>query len=113
MVSNASAIAREIDFIYEDECPNVAAARANLEQALDLAGLPPRWVEHRIGTAGVPERAPGFGSPTILVDGRDAGGAEPGAEQCCRVYANGSGVPSVESTVGALRESRTPCGEPM
>ena len=100
MVSNAAAPA--IDFIYEDDCPNVAAARANLQQALEFAGLPPRWSEHRIGTAGVPERARGFGSPTILVDGRDVGGAEPGAEQCCRLYGNGSGVPSVQSIVAAL-----------
>lgn len=95
-----------VDFIYGDDCPHVDAARANLKEALDRAGLPARWSEHRIGDPRVPTRARGFGSPTILVAGRDVGGSEPGAEHCCRVYANASGVPPVESILAALEEGR-------
>jgi hypothetical protein len=91
-----------IDFIYDDTCPNVEAARANLREALGQAGLPAAWSEHRIGDPSVPERTRGFGSPTILVDGRDVAGVQPSTEQCCRVYATGGGVPPVELIVRAL-----------
>ena len=29
-----------VELLYEKECPNVAAARANLDRAFALAGLP-------------------------------------------------------------------------
>jgi hypothetical protein len=95
-----------VDFIYDDDCPNVEAARANLRAALSELSMPPSWSEHRIGDPAVPERARGFGSPTILVDGRDVVGAEPGVERCCRIYATGGGVPSVELIVRALENPR-------
>lgn len=91
-----------VDFIYDDDCPNAEAARANLRTALVEVGLPASWSEHRIGDPAVPERARGYGSPTILVDGRDVAGVEPSAEQCCRVYAGAGGVPPVNLIVRAL-----------
>ena len=49
-----------------------------------------------------------YGSPTILIDGRDVAGLAPGDEQpSCRIYDNGAGaldvVPSVERIADALR----------
>lgn len=97
-----------IDLVYDVECPNVAQARANLRRALARAKLPARWQEHRIGDHESPPRVLGFGSPTILVDGRDVAGEAPGAEACCRLYASNSGegragrAPTVESITRAL-----------
>ena len=94
-------------FIYDYDCPNVEAARANLSSALTGCGLPPNWDEHRIGDPEVPQRAQGFGSPTILVDGKDVAGATPEAEQCCRAYETEGGVPRVEVIAAAIKDAVT------
>lgn len=92
-----------VDFIYDADCPNVAAARANLMRALSEAGVSPRWREHRIGDPDLPEAVRGFGSPTVLVNGRDVAGSSRGSEICCRVY-GGARAPSVETITAALVE---------
>jgi len=94
-----------VDFIYDDDCPNVQAARAHLKQAFAAAGLAPSWTEHRIGARDLPQRVRGFGSPTILVDGQDVAGAAPQADHCCRIYATGGGVPSVDLIAAALAKA--------
>ncbi len=91
-----------VDLVFNHACPNVAAARANLMRAFAQSGVAPRWHEHRIGDPAAPERVRGFGSPTVLVDGRDVAGAVPGAEACCRLYDDGR-APSVERIAQALR----------
>jgi len=91
-----------VDFVYALDCPNAEAARANLLQAFPHAGFSPSWTEHRIGDPAAPERVHGYGSPTILVNGRDIAGAEPSTEACCRIYSNGQGVPTVEMIAAAL-----------
>ena len=91
-----------IDFIYDDACPNVERAREHLRAALEQVGRTAVWVEHRIGDPDVPARARGYGSPSILVDGRDVAGDGSSAEQCCRIYADGDGVPPVAWIVRAL-----------
>jgi hypothetical protein len=94
-----------IDLVYDLDCPNVAAARANLLEAFARTGVPPSWAEHVIGDAAIPERVRGYGSPTLLIDGRDVAGVEPGSSTCCRVYAgaeSNSGAPSVELIARAL-----------
>lgn len=94
-----------VDLVYDSDCPNVVLARSNLMRAFSKAGIAARWQEHRIGDPASEARVRGFGSPTILVDGRDVVGAEPGAELCCRVYAAGDateGAPSVADIAAAL-----------
>jgi len=93
-----------VDLVYDSECPNVKATRANLMRAFSRAGTTARWMEHQIGTPDSPAHVRGFGSPTVLVDGADVGGLAPGAESCCRVYERG-GAPSVESIAAALAHS--------
>lgn len=90
-----------VDFVVDEDCPNVKAARANLMRAFSSAGVPAHWQEHLIGSAEAPPHVRGFGSPTILVNGVDVGGLGAGAEDCCRVY-EGGGVPSVELIAAAL-----------
>lgn len=101
-----------IELIYSPDCPNVAAARAQLVKAFAEARLAPQWSEHSTADPGLPAHARGFGSPTILVDGRDVAGAIPGGSaDCCRLYTDETGsrteVPSVSSVVAALTRGRS------
>jgi hypothetical protein len=73
-----------VDLVYADDCPNVSLARANLLIAFGRAGVKPKWSEHRIGDPEAPARTRGYGSPTILVDGRDVAGLPPSGEISCR-----------------------------
>lgn len=93
-----------VDFVYDENCPNVKAARANLIRAFARIGLPARWTEHQIGAPEAPLRVRGFGSPTVLVDGEDVGGLAAGAEECCRLYPGG-GAPGVELIAEALSQA--------
>ncbi len=95
-----------IDFIWAADCPNVKATRANLMTAISRTGAPATWKEWRIGDDAVPERARGFGSPTILINGRDVGGASGGDGESCRLYESAGGklggVPEVDAIATAL-----------
>ena len=75
-----------IELLYDKECPNTSEARANLEQALAAVGLPPSWSERELSSADTPPQARAFGSPTVLVNGRDVAGGQPGDAASCRVY---------------------------
>jgi len=97
-----------VDLVYELDCPNVEAARANLLRAFSEIGRTPQWCEYRIGAADLPLYARGFGSPTVLVAEHDVAGSEPGTDACCRLYADGdgaTGVPPVAQIAGALERA--------
>jgi len=99
-----------IDLIFDADCPNARQARINLRRALELAGFPGRrreWVRTDVAT---PHDLRRFGSPTILVGGRDVAGAEPlDGTGACRSYQDEnlqrSGVPSVSMIFAALHEN--------
>jgi mercuric ion transport protein len=98
-----------VDLVYDVECPNVGTARANLMRGFALAGLKPAWCEHRIGDPAAPVTVRGYGSPTILVDGRDVAGVLPTADACCRLYTDKgrrTGAPPVEQIARMLVASR-------
>lgn len=100
-----------IELVYDQSCPNVAAARDQIREALSLAGLPPHWQEWDRESVETPAVLRPFGSPTILVDGQDV--TELGDKQSalptansCRVYldADGmTGVPPIRLIVSALQ----------
>lgn len=100
----------EVDLVFDTECPNVDDARALLRTALAEAGLPETWREWERDAEGTPAELRGLGSPTILVNGVDVSGVEPGAgsvdrANCCRVYENDGrlrGVPPLKAVLGAL-----------
>ena len=96
-----------IEFLYEKTCPNITDARDALRLALEQAGLPQEWREWERNDPAAPAHARQYGSPTILVDGRDVGGEEPNDEPSCRIYANepgrNRGVPSVGQIMIALK----------
>ena len=97
---------RRVELVYDPDCPNVQAARAQLLRAFEVLDLTPRWQEWRSGDPETPEHARGYASPTILVDGQDVGGAETiDGMASCRIYERGdgfAGTPSVEEIVEAL-----------
>lgn len=97
-----------VELVYDADCPNVAEARTALRQACAQAGVPVAWVEWNRKGAESPTYARGYGSPTILVNGKDIAGVAPGeGADSCRIYADGSvgfrRVPPVQQIVAALR----------
>lgn len=99
-----------VELIYDMDCPNVGEARAVLLKAFVHANVQPSWSEMDRKAADSPAYARSYGSPTILINGRDVAGAssaEPA--DCCRLYpqANGyQGVPALPHVVEALNHAR-------
>lgn len=96
-----------IEFLYDRDCPNVADARDALRHALERSKLPARWREWERGDPTAPAHARRYGSPTILVDGRDIAGEPAADEPSCRIYTTAAGrnrgVPPIETIVNALK----------
>ena len=98
----------KVELIYDLDCPNVEDAREQLRRALAEVGQPPGWQEWDRGDPSSPAYARAYGSPSVLVDGRDVAGALPSEDaDCCRFYGDGkgrlAGVPPVEAIVRAIR----------
>jgi len=99
-----------VEFITDRDCPNVPAARSQLLRALVRAGLPARWQEWDRCAADTPRTVRNYGSPTILVNGKDITEAAPsGGADCCRLYRRRggrlAGVPEVGDIAEALRKA--------
>lgn len=99
-----------VELLYDRACPNIQATRENLSRALLSENLPSNWTEWEQASPDAPAYVRGFGSPTVLIDGRDVAGVAPGDEfSYCRLYksaGNGkNGVPSVALIHAALLHS--------
>lgn len=98
-----------VELVYFEGCPNVPLARDRLAQAFAAAGLAPQWREWERNDPASPVHVRAFGSPSILVNGRDVTGMEPSRDDvgACRVYSQQSGkfegAPAVDILVKALR----------
>ena len=99
----------KVELIYDEHCPNVEIARRRLAKAMQNAGPGHNWIEWNQADAASPEYTRRFGSPTVLVDGRDVAGCSPGeAEGSCRLYrsVNGwEGAPAIETIASALSQA--------
>lgn len=97
-----------IEFIYDRDCPNVEGARAALRDALLALKRTPMWQEWDRADGHAPEYVRAYGSPTILVDGKDIAGMPPGDASACRIYRNDKGntrgIPDTQLILAALRE---------
>jgi hypothetical protein len=96
-----------IELIYDHNCPNVDAARRLLEKAFSEFGRAPSWREWEQHDRTAPAYAQEYGSPTILVNGKDIANNEPAkTDGMCRVYRNPdgtfSGIPPLERIMHAL-----------
>ena len=99
-----------VELIYDADCPNVPAARSQLIKAFTRTGVSARWQEWERGSPGTPDHARAYGSPTILVDGKDIAGVVPSAgTRACRVYSDTRGIlsraPSIEAICSALLDA--------
>ncbi len=98
---------KQVEFIYDADCPNIEVARKQLMAAFTDAGITPKWVEWERNDPKNPDYVRQYGSPTILVDGKDVAGVTPtGDSNNCRIYKDEagvvSGVPSVKVIISAL-----------
>lgn len=98
-----------VELIYDRDCPNVTAARAQLLRAFTQAGLAPQWREWERHDAHSPPYVRRYGSPTVLVDGQDVAAEDAQSDaNCCRIYQDSgrlSGVPSL-AVLGARLRAR-------
>ncbi len=91
-----------IALIYFDGCPNVELARTHLRRAIEGTGLDTEWQEWEQGDPRALAWVKEYGSPTILVNGRDVTGDTAGVTgSACRA----DGAPSVETIRTALAEA--------
>lgn len=103
----------QVELIYDSDCPNLEDARRQLRRALIQANEPQEWSEWERSDPESPVYARQYGSPTILIKGRDvAGDSAADGANCCRLYWDRSGqvhgVPSVDSIVSVLDRSVAP-----
>lgn len=105
-----------VELIYDADCPNVETARDHLRRALAQLGISPRWTEWDSADPKAPSRVRGYGSPTVLINGRDITGAAPAGAPACRVLFSATGealrAPSVEMIARALTEAQAGSGDP-
>ena len=88
----------KIELIYFDGCPNIEAAGENIREACRQAEIDNSFKEWNQNDKNAPSYVQGYGSPTVLVNGKDIAG---GKNDCCktgacRIYADMTGVPSVD-----------------
>jgi hypothetical protein len=106
MAANSQSKPIAIQFLgMQDGCPNTPKLKDSLTTALTKLG----W-NTKVDSLDVFELSrrhdprAGFGSPTVLVNGRDLLGAEPSSslEPACRYYPGG--LPTVDWIVARLKE---------
>lgn len=98
-----------IEFIYDRDCPNVEPARAALRDALSTLKRTLVWQEWDRADQKAPAYVHAYGSPTILVDGKDIAGMPPGDASACRIYRNEQGntrgIPDSQLILSAMQTS--------
>ncbi|MFN2464454.1 MAG: thioredoxin family protein [Candidatus Dormibacteria bacterium] len=97
----------EIILQYFDGCPNWHVARERLSEALGIVGLATLPVRlQRVETPEEAERVAFQGSPTILINGRDAFAHPPRPGRlACRLYPGPGGAPAVDEFIKVLSEA--------
>ncbi len=101
----------KVELIYDSDCPNVNEAKESLIQGLVQAGISIKWREWDRSDPNSPKYVRSYGSPTILVNGRDAVDLKPSKEaNCCRIYKDQKGeikgAPSIEQIKSALLKAQ-------
>lgn len=106
---------KRVELIWHRGCPNAATARTALMRAFSKTNSPAQWQEWCVDDPECPEEFRQYGSPTILIDGKDIDGLEPDAQgetrSACRVYQDESGVlsgsPAVDRIVAMIKDDET------
>ena len=100
-----------IQLLYFPGCPHHERARRSVRAAIALAGLPATFEELDTTAATTPAPLARWGSPTVLVDGVDVGGAHEPTGATCRLYPEG-GAPTTSMVLAAIRARRQPGARP-
>jgi hypothetical protein len=104
-----------IELIYDSDCPHIDLARSMIRSALEQIGQEATWTEWDRGDARTPVEVQRYGSPTVLVNGRDV--AFEDDEHCivdanaCRVYIDTAehvyGAPPTSLILRAIRGNQS------
>ena len=94
----------KVQFLSFAGCPLERQARTELEKALAECGLD-RYENVDIMAEQTVEELKSWGSPTILVNGKDVTGHQGGDGVGCRVYGGDLGVPDAQTIVDFLERS--------
>jgi len=97
----------DIEILYVPDCPNLGQARRHVDTAVRAAAVSASVHEVEVADAATAARVGMCGSPTVVIDGRDAVTSDGSmGSMSCRLYTVGGvpqGAPSVEQLVEALR----------
>ncbi len=103
-----------IEILYVADCPNLNSTRQHLDTALQAAGITANIRQTEINDADTAARLDMRGSPTVIINGRDAVTSDARAGSLsCRLYAAGAGIqgaPSVDQLTEALSRDEAPGG---
>ncbi len=100
-----------VELIYDQTCPNFNKTRDNIDEAFNTTEMDVEFKEWERSAKDSPDYVRDYGSPTVLVDGKDVSETTPsdGAANC-RIYVDSQGypvgVPSVEIIVSALMKAK-------
>jgi hypothetical protein len=100
-----------VQLLSFDDCPNVVATRESLRAAMASAGIRATIEEIDLSSPKTSEQLRAWGSPTVLVNGRDVAGTEGPAGTACRLYKDDSGRMVGYPPASLLRSALT--GGPM
>lgn len=99
----------KVQFIYETTCPNAEATRKLLAEVLNELNLKIDVEEIDKSITGAPNFAQQYGSPSILVNGKDVVDSVGKSGNACRIYENSdgklTGIPPRDSIVKALQKT--------
>jgi len=96
-----------IEVLYVPGCPHHHAAIQNLRNALRSAAIDAPIQEIAVTNDAMARQMKFPGSPTIRIDGGDVESNRPESYGlACRIYSNGTGVPSREILERALAQAK-------
>ena len=103
---------KKIELIYDSSCPNIERSRERIREVLSELNMPHEWDEWDRANPKAPDYVSRYGSPTILVNGRDVANITDGtAGDSCRLYRNEKGgvegVPSIQNIKQAMMQKNT------
>ena len=76
----------KIELVYFHGCPNREPAERELRSALKQVALPTDFAIWESSDPHAPDYARRYGSPTVLLDGKDLFESEPTENPACRIY---------------------------
>ena len=94
-----------IQLLTFDGCPLADAARVQLEQALSDCGVS-GYEEIDLLGPDTPDDLPGWGSPTILVNGVNVTGQPKGNSVSCRIYPGPERVPEARRIIASIENAK-------